>query len=127
MSLKYEPSSEPLHISTLVSPAGGGDLRVERSRGGDRSRFFFFFTLVTGPRRSLSLKLTDSRVYEPQIRARLGTTAHFDLSVERRRSGRRSRDHLSVWIHSTDLCLCVRRRGASESKLKISSRNTNNL
>ena len=37
--------------------------------------FFFFFTLVTGPRRSLSLKLSDTRVYEPQIRARLGTTA----------------------------------------------------
>jgi len=28
--------------------------------------FFFFFTLVTGPRRSLSLKLIDTRVYEPQ-------------------------------------------------------------
>ena len=39
--------------------------------------FFFFFTLVTGPRRSLSLKMSDKRVYEPQIRARLGTTAHF--------------------------------------------------
>jgi len=39
--------------------------------------FFFFFTLVTGPRRSLSLKLSDTRVYEPQLRARLGTTAHF--------------------------------------------------
>ena len=37
----------------------------------------FFFTLVTGARRSLSLKLSDTRVYEPQIRARLGTTAHF--------------------------------------------------
>jgi len=33
-----------------------------------------FFTLLTGPRRSLSLKLSDSRVYEPQIRARLGAT-----------------------------------------------------
>ena len=33
---------------------------------------FFFFTLVTGPTRSLSLKLSDTRVYEPQIRARLG-------------------------------------------------------
>jgi len=32
--------------------------------------FFFFFTLVTGPRRSLCLKLSDTRVYEPQIRAR---------------------------------------------------------
>ena len=38
---------------------------------------FFFFTLVTGPKSSLSLKLSDTRVYEPQIRARLGTTAHF--------------------------------------------------
>ena len=34
-------------------------------------------TLVTGPRRSLSLELSDTRVYEPEIRARLGTTAHF--------------------------------------------------
>ena len=25
----------------------------------------------------MSLKLSDTRVYEPQIRARLGTTAHF--------------------------------------------------
>jgi len=40
-------------------------------------RSFFCFTLVTGPRWSLSLKLSDIRVYEPQIRARLGTTAHF--------------------------------------------------
>jgi len=39
--------------------------------------FYFFFTLVTGPRRFLSLKLSDTRVYEPQIRARLGSTAHF--------------------------------------------------
>ena len=29
--------------------------------------FFFFFTLVTGPRRSVSLKLSNTRVYEPQI------------------------------------------------------------
>jgi len=38
--------------------------------GGD---LFFFFTLVTGRRRNFSLKLSDG----PQIRARLGTTAHF--------------------------------------------------
>ena len=31
-----------------------------------------FFTLVTRPRRSLSLQLSDTKVYEPQIRARLG-------------------------------------------------------
>ena len=36
-----------------------------------------FFTLVTGARRSLSLKLSDTSVYEPPIRACLGTTAHF--------------------------------------------------
>jgi len=39
--------------------------------------FFFFCTPVTGPRRSLILKLSDSRVCEPQIRARLGTNAHI--------------------------------------------------
>jgi len=38
---------------------------------------FFFFTLVAGPGRSLTLELSDARVYEPQIRARLGTTPHF--------------------------------------------------
>ena len=37
------------------------------------SFFFFFFTLVTGPRRALSLKLSDTRVYEPEIRTRLGS------------------------------------------------------
>ena len=37
----------------------------------------FFFTLVTGPRRSLSLELSDTRVYEPQTRAHLVTTALF--------------------------------------------------
>ena len=36
--------------------------------------FFFFFTLVTGPRRSLSLKLGDTRVYEPHIQARKSET-----------------------------------------------------
>ena len=30
-----------------------------------RGRDFFFFTLVTGPRRSLSLKLSDTKVYKP--------------------------------------------------------------
>ena len=51
-----------------------------RSRQGARLCcffFFFFFTLVTGPIRSSSLKLSDTRVCAPQIRARLGTTAHF--------------------------------------------------
>ena len=34
-------------------------VRVESVRGF----FFFFFTLITGPRRSLSLKLSDKRVF----------------------------------------------------------------
>ena len=34
-------------------------------------------TLVTDSRRSLSLKLSKTRVYAPQTRARLGTTARI--------------------------------------------------
>ena len=48
----------------------GGAIREEEAS-------FFFFTLVTGPRRSLSLKLSDARVYEPHIRALLVTMPHF--------------------------------------------------
>ena len=44
--------------------------------------FFFFFTLVTSPRRSLSLKLSDTIVYEPQIRDHSGgSTCHPELST----------------------------------------------
>ena len=52
----------------------------------------FFFTLVTGPkgpkgpRRSLSLKLSDSRVYEPQIRA-CGRPRDDDSDDDRPRKG----------------------------------------
>ena len=53
----------------------GAQLATFACAGGER--FVFFFTLVTGPRRSLSLHLSDTRVYEPQIRARLGTTTHL--------------------------------------------------
>ena len=47
------------HPSSRGAPA-------TRRRRGERA---FFFTLVTGPGRSLSLKLSDTRVYEPQIRS----------------------------------------------------------
>ena len=46
---------------------------------GDASSFLF--TLVTGPRRSLSRKLSDTKVYAPYIRALLGnhnTTMQVD-------------------------------------------------
>ena len=51
-----------------------GVVRVADPDGEDEV-FFFFFTLVTCPRRSLRLKLRDTRVCEPQIRARLGTVS----------------------------------------------------
>jgi len=63
----------------LWAHVGGAD--DEGGEGGgaqgciySKPTVFFFFTLVIAPRRSLSLKLSDTRVYEPQIRARLGTT-----------------------------------------------------
>ena len=56
-------------------------VRVQRSSLS--SGTLFSFTLVTGPIRSLSLKRSDTRVYAPQSRARLRTTA----SVFRRPSG----------------------------------------
>ena len=67
----------------LVAEGGGGRGKVastDRPDGGGEaergaSEQVLFFTLVTGPRRSLRLKLSDTRVYEPQTRARLGTTA----------------------------------------------------
>jgi hypothetical protein len=56
----------------------------------------FFFTLVTGPARSLSLKSGDTRVYGHQIRALLGNHNKF-LCI----SG--GRDHLMCavdpWSH----------------------------
>jgi len=59
----------------LLSTAHAGCAVQIRHFGARKSRgFFFIFTLVTGPGRSLSLKLSDTRVYEPQVRARLGTT-----------------------------------------------------
>ena len=51
-----------------------------------RSGFFFFFfvTLVTGPKRSLSLNLSDKRVNELQIRAHLvrGQGLGFGFSAQ---------------------------------------------
>jgi len=58
-----------LHYNSVANAIDDGALQGPH--------FFLFFTLVTGPRRFLSLKLSDTRVYEPQMRARLGTTAYF--------------------------------------------------
>jgi len=51
-----------------VQGAGKKTLHGSR-RNHARFQIFFSFTLVTGPRRSLSLTPSDKRVYEPQIRA----------------------------------------------------------
>jgi len=61
MTLKYEPASRGSR-----TPAA----RTRCPLNPEPLLSFFFFTLVTGPRRSLSLKLSGTRVYEPPIRAR---------------------------------------------------------
>ena len=82
MSLKYKPDrferlwlQKGRRVKAENPPRMENDpLEVEREPEEDEVPFppvlfFFFFTLVTGPRCSLSLKLSDTRVYEPQIRA----------------------------------------------------------
>ena len=75
----YTRTLSPSHTHTLDGsrsrPAPRTSARSSRktNMAGCRGCFFFlFFTLVTGPSRSLSLKLRDTRVYDPPIRARLG-------------------------------------------------------
>ena len=57
--------------STGAQAAGGADSEVIEDVSGDSDfssdggHLLFFFTLVSGPSRSLSLKLSDTRVYEP--------------------------------------------------------------
>jgi len=68
MSLKYEPSSEQkrmrhITISQAISPshlAGIFD-QIKTDFAPQKVLFFFCFTLVTGPRRSLNLKLSDTK------------------------------------------------------------------
>ena len=48
-----------------------------------RGLLLLLYSLVTGPRRSLSLELSDTRVHEPQIRARLRTTAQSPTTPHR--------------------------------------------
>ena len=74
LSLPRDPRQppEPLAARRLRNHTRSPRARlgIRRTAGYDPPlNFFFFFTLVTGPRRSLSLKLSDIRVYEPQIRA----------------------------------------------------------
>ena len=61
------------------------NLHVEDARVVLGPVFFFFVTLVTGPRRSLSLKLSDTRVYEPRIPA-CGTRTNRPQTSRARRT-----------------------------------------
>ena len=62
-------------IYWISQPRQDGEAQTrDAARKGQGAVFFlFFFTLVTCPRRSLSLELSDTRVYAPEIRARLRT------------------------------------------------------
>jgi len=69
------PAGTPPFFGQREMPEAVGVFAADLSGDGPSQwtlQVFFFFTLVTGPRRSLSLELRDARVYEPQIRARLG-------------------------------------------------------
>ena len=71
-------------LGALSPRPGPGPHTILRERGHALSVagfFLFFFTLVAGPRRSLGLQLRDANVYEPQIRARLGTTSVIRRTV----------------------------------------------
>ena len=85
LALEYSTKKKRLVVMTLamdvdISIPKGCVAHLElQFFGGGLTRiccFFFFLTLARGPRRSLNVKLSDARVYEPGIRARHGTTAH---------------------------------------------------
>jgi len=99
MSLKYEPASADLLLRD------DGVRRLYRRSG----QIFFFFTLVTGPRRSLSLQLSDTRVYEPRTRARLRYTATRRRRQTARPSAPRSRPNANTSTRSFFLIFIVQR------------------
>ena len=65
----YPPTQLPLALCALGFASGTSNSALAHCTPSVQhvlsSCFFFFFTLVTGPRRSLGLKLSDARVYEP--------------------------------------------------------------
>ena len=66
-------------VSTIERPA------LQGCRPCKSLFFVFFFTLVTSPRRSLSVKLSDTRVYEPRAtRCKVAVDASHSLQACRR-------------------------------------------
>ena len=57
-------SSLDLSDTKVYEPYDANPARSARVSQRGEQYFFFFFTLVLGPRRSLSLNLSDARVYE---------------------------------------------------------------
>jgi len=81
MSLKYKPASEPLNISvppTTSHPSSERDISEDGSSANPNPE-----TRILHPSSSFllsSLELSDTKVYEPATRARLGTAAHFCIT-----------------------------------------------
>jgi len=85
MSLKYEPSSEPQtkhflligFLAMLIGSIVFGSFVVRKADNKMQvPAFFLFFTLVTGPRRSLSLQLSDTRA-QPSLPFHLSDATHM--------------------------------------------------
>ena len=82
MRLKYEPSSEPLHIS-VKQLLGTFQMCMGLSVGlyvGERYQISDMRFRGSSSSSSLllsSLELSDTQVYEPSIRALLGTASHL--------------------------------------------------
>ena len=69
--------------------------------------FLYFFTLVTGLGRSLNLKLSDTRVYEPQLRARLGNHNTRSRSRSRTLLFIRRSFPLPCWVTASARLVCL--------------------
>jgi len=97
ISFQWSPPTNQAVLPPAREPACGEEQPRDRNdrarpplRGWARTQLwgrswprYFFFTLVTGPRRSLRLMLSDTKVYEPKIRARLGTRFGRHLLVRK--------------------------------------------
>ena len=72
---------------------------IVRESNDWRYRPLFFFTLMTGPGRSLGLKLSDARVYEPQIRSHIRRHAQSTARLQPTSFSRSNRPFSSYLPH----------------------------
>ena len=80
MSGDKTPCKVPPVVLNGVVSSEYEELERDLIRMGSSRRFVFFFTLFTGPRRSSSLELSDTRGYAPHIRARLVTAGYETIA-----------------------------------------------